>query len=123
MAEGAPYLEGLTMAQHLQSAGIATLVIPDVSIFALMARVNKVLIGAQAVLATGGILGPSGSKLVAQAAKHYRVPFVVVTGAVFFCVFVRLPGCRQPNFALNDASCRRMYVLSNCLKHAGDLCA
>lgn len=81
VAEGAPYLEGLTMAQQLQSAGIATLVIPDVSIFALMARVNKVLIGAQAVLATGGILGPSGSKLVAQAAKHYRVPFIVVTGA------------------------------------------
>lgn len=70
------------MAQHLLSAGIATLVIPDASIFALMARVNKVLIGTQAVLATGGILGPSGSKLVAQAAKHYRVPFVVVTGAI-----------------------------------------
>lgn len=92
VAEGAPYLEGLTMAQQLQSAGIATLVIPDASIFALMARVNKVLIGAQAVLATGGILGPSGSKLVAQAAKHYRVPFVVVTGAVS----LRLPACRRP---------------------------
>jgi translation initiation factor eIF-2B subunit beta len=81
VAEAAPKLQGLTMAKQLTDAGISTLVIPDAAIFALMARVNKVLVGAQAVLGTGGVLAQSGSVLVAQAAKHYRVPFVVVTGA------------------------------------------
>lgn len=80
MAEAAPRLQGLTMAKQLTDAGISTLVIPDAAIFALMARVNKVLVGAQAVLGTGGVLAQAGSGLVAQAAKHYRVPFVVVTG-------------------------------------------
>ena len=81
VAEAAPRLQGLTMAKQLTDAGISTLVIPDAAIFALMARVNKVLVGAQAVLGTGGVLAQAGSALVAQAAKHYRVPFVVVTGA------------------------------------------
>lgn len=80
VAEAAPRLQGLTMAKQLTDAGISTLVIPDAAIFALMARVNKVLVGAQAVLGTGGVLAQAGSALVAQAAKHYRVPFVVVTG-------------------------------------------
>jgi translation initiation factor eIF-2B subunit beta len=80
VAEAAPRLAGLTMAKHLTDAGVSTMVIPDASIFALMARVNKVLVGAQAVLGTGGVLAQSGSGLVALAAKHYRVPFVVVTG-------------------------------------------
>lgn len=80
VAEGAPELRGLTMAQHLLDAGIPTSVIPDSSIFAMMARVNKVLVGSQAVLATGGVLAQSGTRLVALAAEHYRVPFVVITG-------------------------------------------
>lgn len=82
VAEGAPKLQGLTMARHLTDAGIPTLVIPDACTFALMARVNKVLVGAQAVLATGGVVCQSGSRLVALAARHHRVPFVVVTGAL-----------------------------------------
>jgi translation initiation factor eIF-2B subunit beta len=80
VAEGAPKLAGLKMARHLTDAGIPTLVIPDACTFALMARVNKVLVGAQAVLATGGVVAQAGSKLVAQAAQHHAVPFVVVTG-------------------------------------------
>ena len=81
VAEGAPHLDGLTMGQRLTDAGIPTLVIPDAATFALMARVNKVLVGAQAVLATGGVICQSGARLVALAARHHRVPFVVVTGA------------------------------------------
>lgn len=81
VAEGAPTLRGLTMAKHLMDAGIATMVIPDSCIFAMMARVNKVLVGAQAVLATGGILGQTGTRSVALAAKHHSIPFVVITGA------------------------------------------
>jgi hypothetical protein len=115
VAEGAPKLEGLTMARHLTDTGIPTLVIPDACTFALMARVNKVLVGAQAVLATGGIIAQSGSRLVALAAKHHRVPFVVVTGvtaAFFVCVSRLLPS--RLWFRSSTLRLHRTTILHNC---------
>ena len=103
VAEAAPRLQGLTMAKQLTDAGISTLVIPDAAIFALMARVNKVLVGAQAVLATGGALAQAGSALVAQAAKHYRVPFVVITGML-------LPLACSVSLSPERASCSVMLL-------------
>jgi Initiation factor 2 subunit family len=101
VAEGAPGLQGATAARRLAAAGIAALIIPDASVFALMARVNKVLVGARAVLATGGILAQSGTRLVALAAKHHRVPFVVVTGAG---ARARTCGANLARFAMRSTS-------------------
>ena len=42
------------MARELATAGIATTLISDAAVFAMMARVNKVLLGAYAILADGG---------------------------------------------------------------------
>jgi translation initiation factor eIF-2B subunit beta len=57
-----------------------TCVIPDSAIFAMMARVNKVLLPAHAVLANGGLVSASGSNLVALAAVENAVPVVCLTG-------------------------------------------
>jgi translation initiation factor eIF-2B subunit beta len=57
-----------------------TCVIPDSAIFAMMARVNKVLLPAHAVLANGGLVSSSGSNLVALAAAENAVPVVCLTG-------------------------------------------
>lgn len=57
-----------------------TCVIPDSAIFAMMARVNKVLLPAHAVLANGGLVSTSGSNLVALAAAENAVPVVCLTG-------------------------------------------
>ncbi|KAG7361187.1 initiation factor 2B-like protein [Nitzschia inconspicua] len=57
-----------------------TCVIPDSAIFAMMARVNKVLLPAHAVLANGGLVSASGSNLVALAAAENAVPVVCLTG-------------------------------------------
>jgi translation initiation factor eIF-2B subunit beta len=57
-----------------------TCVIPDSAIFAMMARVNKVLLPAHAVLANGGIVSTSGANLVALAAVQNSVPVVCLTG-------------------------------------------
>lgn len=57
-----------------------TCVIPDSAIFAMMARVNKVLLPAHAVLANGGLVSSSGSNLVALAARENAVPVVCLTG-------------------------------------------
>lgn len=66
------------MAVNLAKAKIKTTLISDVAIFAMMSRVNKVIIGTHTVMANGGLRAISGSHTVAQAAKHYSVPVMVL---------------------------------------------
>lgn len=66
------------MAVNLSKAKIKTTLISDVAIFAMMSRVNKVIIGTHSVMANGGLRAISGSHTVAQAAKHYSVPVMVL---------------------------------------------
>jgi translation initiation factor eIF-2B subunit beta len=51
----------------------------------MMARVNKVLLPAHAVLANGGLVASSGCNMVALAAHHNSVPVVCVTGMFKLC--------------------------------------
>ena len=85
VCEGAPHFGGHAMAKTLASEGIDTTVINDSAAFAVMARVNKVLLPAHAVLANGGLIAPSGSHMVALAAKHNSVPLVSITGMFKLC--------------------------------------
>lgn len=78
VAEGGPSLNGHEMAINLSKAKIKTTLISDVAIFAMMSRVNKVIIGTHTVMANGGLRALSGSHTVAQAAKHYSVPVMVL---------------------------------------------
>ncbi|XP_012172645.1 translation initiation factor eIF-2B subunit beta [Bombus affinis] len=78
VAEGGPSLSGHEMAVNLSKAKIKTTLISDVAIFAMMSRVNKVIIGTHSVMANGGLRAISGSHTVAQAAKHYSVPVMVL---------------------------------------------
>jgi len=80
VAEAAPNYGGHQMVKILSAAGIETLLIPDASVYALMARVNKVIIGCHAVTANGGLIAMAGSEMVAAAARHYSIPVCVVTG-------------------------------------------
>jgi translation initiation factor eIF-2B subunit beta len=80
VAQAAPAFNGHDMALALSSAGIDTTLIDDQAVFALMARVNKVVISAAAVLADGTVVAQSGAHLVALAAKAYNVPFVACCG-------------------------------------------
>lgn len=66
------------MAINLAKAKIKTTLISDVAIFAMMSRVNKVIIGTRTVMANGGLRAISGSHAVARAAKHYSVPVMVL---------------------------------------------
>lgn len=78
VAECAPACRGHQLAANLAKARIETTVIPDSAIFAMMSRVNKVIIGTHCVLANGGLRAASGSYSVALAAKHFSVPVVVL---------------------------------------------
>lgn len=72
------------MARSLSSAGISTFLVPDSSIYAMMSRVNKVVLGAHAILANGGFFATSGSSLVAMAARAHSTPVVVCAGQYKF---------------------------------------
>ncbi|KAG9325805.1 hypothetical protein KVV02_005729 [Mortierella alpina] len=80
VAESAPSYSGQKMALELSKAGIETTVIPDSAVFAVMSRVNKVILGTHAVLANGGLVAISGTHMMAAAAKHHSIPVVVCTG-------------------------------------------
>lgn len=80
VAETAISGAGRETAVALAEAGISTTLIADSVVFAMMARVNKVIIGANAVMANGGFIGTAGSHLLALAAQHASVPLVVCAG-------------------------------------------
>jgi len=80
VADSAPTYDGRDMALKLSQEGIETTLIPDTGIHAMMSRVNKVIVGTHAVLANGGLIAPSGTHMLALAAKYHSVPFLVCTG-------------------------------------------
>lgn len=41
----------------------------------------KVIVGAHAVMANGGVIAPVGLNMVALAAQRHAVPFVVLAGS------------------------------------------
>ncbi|CAO3664168.1 unnamed protein product [Umbelopsis vinacea] len=79
VAETSPTYQGQEMAAALAAVGIETTVITDSAVHAVMSRVNKVVIGAHAVLANGGLVAVTGSQMVAAAAKHHATPVLVCT--------------------------------------------
>ncbi|KAF2461692.1 hypothetical protein BDY21DRAFT_314381 [Lineolata rhizophorae] len=63
----------------LTAAGVSVVLVPDAAVFALMARVNKVVLAPHGVLANGGLVACGGAATVAAAARAHRVPVVVVS--------------------------------------------
>ncbi|GLV44124.1 eukaryotic translation initiation factor 2B subunit beta [Carabus blaptoides fortunei] len=78
VVEAAPQCQGHEMSVNLGKSNIQTTVISDSAVFAMMARVNKVIIGTHTVMANGGLRAACGSHAIALAAKHYSVPVMVL---------------------------------------------
>ena len=75
--EHAPFFTGHQMAINLSQANIPVTVVTDSAVFAIMARVNKIVIGTRSLLANGGLTAKSGTYNLALAAKNYNVPLLV----------------------------------------------
>ena len=75
---------GHSMATSLSSSSIPVLLVPDSSLYALMPRVTKVILGAHTVLANGGFFALSGTLSAALAARAHSKPVVVTTGQFKF---------------------------------------
>ncbi|KAJ6844781.1 translation initiation factor eIF-2B subunit beta-like isoform X1 [Iris pallida] len=98
VAEGAPRYQGHVLAKDLVGKGLQTTIIPDAAVFALISRVNMVIVGAHAIMANGGVIAPIGINMVALAAKRHAVPFVVVAGSHKLCPLYP----HNPEVLLND---------------------
>lgn len=101
VAEGAPGYGGHLMAKRLAESHIQTTVIADSAVFAMMARANKVIVGAHAVLANGGVIAPCGVHMVALAARQFSIPLVVLVG--LHKLSPLFP--HQPEVRLNEFGC------------------
>lgn len=77
VAEAAPYFKGQELVASLAEADVEATLISDASIFAMMSRVNKVIIGTHTIMANGGLKALCGILNVALAAKHCAVPVFV----------------------------------------------
>jgi translation initiation factor eIF-2B subunit beta len=75
--EHAPFFTGHKMAINLSQSNIPVTVVTDSAVFAIMARVNKIIIGTRSLLANGGLTAKSGTYNLALAAKNYNVPLLV----------------------------------------------
>ncbi|CAF1674665.1 unnamed protein product [Adineta ricciae] len=75
--EHAPFFTGHKMAVNLSQANIPVTVVTDSAVYAIMARVNKILIGTRSLLANGGLTAKSGTYSLALAAKNFNVPLLV----------------------------------------------
>ena len=64
----------------LTAAGIPVYVIPDSHVFAIMSRINKVILATHTVLANGGLVAAAGAHMIAKAAKEHQIPVVVLSG-------------------------------------------
>ncbi|GME78952.1 unnamed protein product [Ambrosiozyma monospora] len=71
-------------AKKLAEANIETVIIPDSTVFAVMSRVGKVLIGARSVFANGGCVSNAGVAAVCECAKEHRTPVFAVAGLYKF---------------------------------------
>lgn len=73
-------LSAESFQKPLIELGITVILIPDSAVFALMSRVNKVILGTHSVLANGGLVAAAGTGGIAKAAKVHQTPVVVVSG-------------------------------------------
>ena len=64
----------------LSAAGITIILMTDASIFAIMSRVNKVILATHAVIANGGLVAAAGARIIAKAARVHTVPVIVISG-------------------------------------------
>lgn len=73
-------LDEPSFLKPLAAAGITVILIADSMIFAIMSRVNKVILATHAVIANGGLIAAAGSRAIAKAAKAHKTPVIVVSG-------------------------------------------
>jgi len=87
VTEGRPDDSGVAMARALDSYGIPVTMVLDSAVAHVMDKVSFVLVGAEAVVESGGILSKMGTYQVATVAKALGRPFYVAVESFKFARF------------------------------------
>ncbi|KAJ6231537.1 translation initiation factor eif-2b subunit alpha [Anaeramoeba flamelloides] len=90
VTETFPSGEGYKFAQKLTSWGVETSVIPDSSVAFVIDQVDMVVVGAEAVVESGGIINVLGTFQVSIIAKQFNKPFYVASESLKFMRFYPL---------------------------------
>lgn len=72
---------GKQTAEILSKSNLNVTLVPFTNSFAIMQRVNKLLLGVDAILKNGGLLMHPGTNALCLAAKQFSVPVIVLSGA------------------------------------------
>jgi ribose 1,5-bisphosphate isomerase len=76
--EGRPLYEGRTVASTLSAHAFALTLITDAQADIFLPTCQAVVVGADSILADGGILNKAGTSLLARAARGHGIPFYVL---------------------------------------------
>ncbi|KAI0102019.1 hypothetical protein GGR51DRAFT_300502 [Nemania sp. FL0031] len=77
MASDAPYA---SLVKSLASSGSSVITVLNAGLMAYMSRVDKVILGARAITAQGGVVVDSGAAAIARAARERRRTVIVLGG-------------------------------------------
>eukprot|EP00052_Salpingoeca_macrocollata_P005134 m.45645 g.45645 ORF g.45645 m.45645 type:complete len:300 (-) comp14687_c0_seq2:214-1113(-) len=84
VTETRPSCSGLEMAERLKQAGIPTTVIPDSAVGYVTEKVDFAVVGAEAVVESGGIINTIGTYQMALVLKAANKPFYAVAESFKF---------------------------------------
>ena len=84
VTEGRPDETGITMARSLEDLKVPATVVLDSGVGYVMERVDMVLVGAEGVVESGGVINKLGTYTVALAAKAHGVPVYVAAESFKF---------------------------------------
>lgn len=72
------------MMENMKEAGIEVQLILDSAVSSVMDKVDAVLVGAEAVVESGGIVNKIGTLAIALIAKTFQRPLYVMTESLKF---------------------------------------
>ncbi|MFH0847966.1 MAG: ribose 1,5-bisphosphate isomerase [archaeon] len=84
VTETRPRFQGRITAKDLSEAGVPVTIITDSAARHFMSKVDKVIVGADAVAANGALVNKIGTSMIALAAHESRIPFLVAAESYKF---------------------------------------
>lgn len=84
-SKGAEQASYASLRKQLSKFGVNSIVIAGSGIMAYVARINMVVLSAQAITANGAVVADGGAAIVARAAREYNKTVIVLGGVFKLC--------------------------------------
>lgn len=97
VTESSPDNRGVEMCQNLKQMGVSCTLILDSAMGYIMEQVDMVMVGAEGVAESGGVINKIGTYTMALCAKEVKKPFYVLTESFKFSRIYPLNQVDLPN--------------------------